>query len=599
MRRAPLRGRLPEAAAFALFCALYTVLTVFHEPWFDEAQAWQIAKCAPLRDILFELPHYEGHPPLWHLLLSVPAKLGVPFEIGLKTVAGAVAAADAYLLLFRSPLPRPARLVLPFNYFILYQYGVIARPYGLMLLALLLLSEGFPKRDKQPWRCFVLPLLLLCLTSAYGIVLSGGLALCRVRELWREKGTRRFFAELASDRRTRALGALLLLALALLAEILPRADTWVTSANGINPPAMCLLMSLLTFLPECLLTTGSWFRTDLTTLQYADVKLGELVPLVLIGILLWGLLILLSSRRALKWLLVPYLLFAVFAAAVYFGVHHLGVALLLLLFWFNILFRDEDRFEIGRAFAEAIRAGARDRLLLRRAALLLCGACLAAPLYWTAAAAVNEVRYDYGAGRAAAAFLRAHALEDCRILSSWAVSAPGLPDAGDPDESACPRGVAIGNPVLLSAYFDRNMALNLNDGRDDEAYMRYRLITAEEQRAMYARWRAAGPPDLLLSEADLEALYGGALTKDEYAPVLLHEGRFLWKDNARAYTLPLYLRADLLERYALAPVEMRDTAPAFMRGLSITEEMREAVRNGAEASEVLSPYLDALFGEES
>ena len=41
----------------------------FHEPWFDEAQAWLIAKSASYKEIITVVPHYEGHPPLWHLLL--------------------------------------------------------------------------------------------------------------------------------------------------------------------------------------------------------------------------------------------------------------------------------------------------------------------------------------------------------------------------------------------------------------------------------------------------------------------------------------------------------------------------------------------------
>lgn len=45
-------------------------VTCFHEPWFDESQAWAIAKTASYKEILFTLPHYEGHPPLWHLILS-------------------------------------------------------------------------------------------------------------------------------------------------------------------------------------------------------------------------------------------------------------------------------------------------------------------------------------------------------------------------------------------------------------------------------------------------------------------------------------------------------------------------------------------------
>lgn len=50
-----------------IYCALHLALTVFHEPWYDEAEAWQIARCASIKDILFTIPHYEGHPPLWHL----------------------------------------------------------------------------------------------------------------------------------------------------------------------------------------------------------------------------------------------------------------------------------------------------------------------------------------------------------------------------------------------------------------------------------------------------------------------------------------------------------------------------------------------------
>jgi len=41
----------------------------FHEPWFDEVQAWMIARCATIKELLTVIPHYEGHPPLWHMIL--------------------------------------------------------------------------------------------------------------------------------------------------------------------------------------------------------------------------------------------------------------------------------------------------------------------------------------------------------------------------------------------------------------------------------------------------------------------------------------------------------------------------------------------------
>ena len=49
---------------------IFTVVVIiglyFHETWYDEAQAYLIARDASLHDIMFYLTHYEGHPPLWH-----------------------------------------------------------------------------------------------------------------------------------------------------------------------------------------------------------------------------------------------------------------------------------------------------------------------------------------------------------------------------------------------------------------------------------------------------------------------------------------------------------------------------------------------------
>lgn len=178
-----IRSRRAEWAVLVLFAALLTLVSVFHEPWFDEAQSWQIAKCASLREILLEIPHYEGHPPLWHLILLIPAKLGVPFEPGLKLIGLLISTAAAAVLLFCSPFPRPVRLLLPFSYFIFYQYGVIVRPYGLMLLSFYLLAIAFRTRNKKPWR-FLLALLFLCLCSAYGLVFAGGVSIVWLAEIF-------------------------------------------------------------------------------------------------------------------------------------------------------------------------------------------------------------------------------------------------------------------------------------------------------------------------------------------------------------------------------------------------------------------------------
>ena len=58
-----------EYITMFLYVILLCIVECFHESWFDEVQAWQIARSASLKEILFEVPHYEGHPQLWHLLL--------------------------------------------------------------------------------------------------------------------------------------------------------------------------------------------------------------------------------------------------------------------------------------------------------------------------------------------------------------------------------------------------------------------------------------------------------------------------------------------------------------------------------------------------
>ena len=69
---------VPEIVTLCLYAGLLAWAIPYHKPWADEAQAWQIARTLPLRQI-FPLLSYEGHPgPLVSLLVgavSVARKL--------------------------------------------------------------------------------------------------------------------------------------------------------------------------------------------------------------------------------------------------------------------------------------------------------------------------------------------------------------------------------------------------------------------------------------------------------------------------------------------------------------------------------------------
>ena len=104
-----------------LYAVLFLLITYFHEPWFDEAQAWEIGRTATYMEMFTVLPHTEGHPPLWSLILSIPAKLGMPYYIGLKSASFVFSAITVYLIVIKSPFPKLIRYMLPFTYFIFYQ----------------------------------------------------------------------------------------------------------------------------------------------------------------------------------------------------------------------------------------------------------------------------------------------------------------------------------------------------------------------------------------------------------------------------------------------------------------------------------------------
>ena len=159
-----------------IYTAGIIFVTCFHELWFDETQAWQIAKCASFKELFTYIPHYEGHPPMWHLLLSVFAKNGAPVDFTLKAINTVLCVTAMALLIFRSPFPRIVRYLLPFNFFFFYQYGVLSRPYSISMIAFFLMAIASKERNAHPWR-YILSMTLLSLSTAFGLIIAGGLCI--------------------------------------------------------------------------------------------------------------------------------------------------------------------------------------------------------------------------------------------------------------------------------------------------------------------------------------------------------------------------------------------------------------------------------------
>jgi len=157
----PGRLRYIALSAYALLAA-FTVPR--HEPWADEAQSWLLARDASLVELWGHLLHYEGTPGLWQTLLHALIRLGLPYA-AYGFVSAALGLAAVYLLLRYAPFPLFIRVLLPFTYYLCYQYAVIARSYALIAPLLFAIAALYPQALRKPaWMT-----LLLCLLAGVSV----------------------------------------------------------------------------------------------------------------------------------------------------------------------------------------------------------------------------------------------------------------------------------------------------------------------------------------------------------------------------------------------------------------------------------------------
>ena len=162
----------------------YTIL--HHEPWFDKAQAWLIARDCSFSQLFSEVLRYEGHPALWYLILKIAITCGLPYE-ALGLLGGAIATVGIGVFLAKSPLPKLLTALFPFTFFLAYQYAVVARSYVLMPLFLFAVAILARRKWERPIR-WVVPLMFLANVSVHAFLVACGILFVHVLELafrWR------------------------------------------------------------------------------------------------------------------------------------------------------------------------------------------------------------------------------------------------------------------------------------------------------------------------------------------------------------------------------------------------------------------------------
>jgi len=170
--------------AFIIYLLISLSLVLHHEIWTDEAQAWEIAKNLSIPEIFAQMK-YEAHPCLWHLILAIPAKLGLPV-ISMNIISLICTSITVYIILFHSKFNLFLKMIIIFNPTFLYLLPVISRSYCLIALLLSIFSLIYKERKNRP----ILYATIIGLLSQTHIIICGFVgiaALIYLIELFKSK----------------------------------------------------------------------------------------------------------------------------------------------------------------------------------------------------------------------------------------------------------------------------------------------------------------------------------------------------------------------------------------------------------------------------
>ncbi len=169
------------------FLLLFWINLAHHELWLDELNAWGLSAASPTLRSLLANVHYEGHPWFWYFLLWIPAHF-THNPLTLKWVSACIGSCVYLIIGLVSPFSRWQKVLLFLSYFIAFEYTVLSRTYGPMLLLTLLYAWH---RASRPRALLGNALLLgaLANTDLTGIMLATALLLEYAVYLWPQRST--------------------------------------------------------------------------------------------------------------------------------------------------------------------------------------------------------------------------------------------------------------------------------------------------------------------------------------------------------------------------------------------------------------------------
>ena len=153
-----------------------------HEMWFDELQAWLIARdSSSLADLLMNIK-YEGQPGIWHLCLYFISKLTTN-PVSMQFFHLTIATLTVYLFVQYSPFNKIQKFLFIFSYYVFYEYSLLSRNYSLGVLFIFLFCIFVINRN---YLAGFLNLAILANTNIMGLLVAFSLTATLIFEYSRQ-----------------------------------------------------------------------------------------------------------------------------------------------------------------------------------------------------------------------------------------------------------------------------------------------------------------------------------------------------------------------------------------------------------------------------
>lgn len=164
------------AIIFILYIFGLSIAMTHHELWGDELHSWNIAKASTTFSDLIHNIRYEGHPPVWYTILWIVSKFTYNVTY-IQVPQFIIACLVVFVILFFSPFPLVVKILIPFGYYFLFEYGVLSRNYAMGVLAACCICYIIQKKVRYKILLYYILLFIMANTHLLAMQLAGSLHL--------------------------------------------------------------------------------------------------------------------------------------------------------------------------------------------------------------------------------------------------------------------------------------------------------------------------------------------------------------------------------------------------------------------------------------